>query len=54
MEMWALVCFWYVGLLIVISLVFAVVCAIGGFYDLTHLFKELKSATIDEKDDGRV
>jgi len=54
MNSWAIICFLYVGIMIAINVVFAVLCAIGGFYDLAHLFRELKNAKIDETDDGRV
>ncbi len=39
---------------LVIFVIFTIVMSIGGFIDLRYLFKELKSAPFDEKDDGRV
>ena len=54
MSTWALVTYWYTVISLIIFVGFTIVMSIGGFIDLRHLFKELNSGVLDEKDDGRV
>lgn len=44
----------YVVVGLILTAIFAVVAIIGGAFDLVFMFKELKSKTADEADDGRV
>jgi len=54
MSSWALICFWITGIFIIVNFLLSIAVAIGGFYDLLHLTKELKESKVNETDDGRV
>ena len=54
MGFWAWSSFIYVGIFVLINVVFTIVCAVGGFFDLIKFFKDLATSDIDERDDGRV
>lgn len=51
---WSIFTMYYVVVNIIIMVVFTIVSAIGGGFDLTYLLKELKRRQVDELDDGRV
>ena len=54
MSAWAINCYVYVVLAVVVNIIFTVAFVIGGFVDLIEMLKELKTAEIDDTDDGRV
>lgn len=54
MGFWAWSSFIYIGVFILVNVVFTVICGILGFVDLIGFFKDLSASTVDELDDGRV
>ena len=46
--------YWFVGLNVVATLIFSVVCIIFGARDLINLLRNLEHARIDDADVGRV
>ena len=54
MSAWAINCYVYVVLAVVVNIIFTIAFTIGGFVDLIEMLKELKTAEIDDTDDGRV
>jgi hypothetical protein len=51
---WANITMFYVGINVIIMLIFTIVVNIGGLLDLAYLFRELAAKEADELDDGRV
>ena len=54
MITWESITIWYVAVNLILMLIYTIVTAIGGAFDLIYLFTELKEKEIDEADDGRV
>ncbi len=54
MDIWAVSCYIYMGVLMALNIVLTILFTVGGFSDLVHLLMELKKGEIDETDDGRV
>ena len=54
MSNWAIASFCFFVIIGSLFVVITTICAIGGFFDLTHMLKELKTSVLDEMDDGRV
>jgi hypothetical protein len=54
MSTWAISCYVYAVLAVVVNIIFTIAFTIGGFVDLIEMLKELKTAEIDDTDDGRV
>lgn len=46
--------YWWVGVNTIVATGFSAICILFGARDLTALLKELKNATVDDTDDGRV
>ena len=51
---WSDFSMYYVVVNIIIMVVFTIVSAIGGGFDLIYLLKSLHKKQVDELDDGRV
>ncbi len=54
MSNWAIASFGFFIIIGALFVVITIICAIGGFFDLAHMLKELKTSELDETDDGRV
>ena len=53
MDGWAFSTYCFVGLAAIAYIVFFIVIAIGGMFDLAYLFRSLKAEVPDDADDGR-
>lgn len=51
---WSPFIFWYVAVNAILCVIFTIVVAIGGVFDLRYLLRALREAPIDEADDGRI
>jgi hypothetical protein len=54
MSNWAIGCYIYIGLFMLLNVGFTVAFTIGGLFDIIHMLRELREAEIDDTDDGRV
>ena len=54
MSSWAIASLVLVGICVLTDLAFSIGCGVGGFVDLKYLVKALRTAEVDETDDGRV
>ncbi len=51
---WEKITIWYVAINLVLMLLYTIITAIGGAFDLIYLLRELAEKEIDETDNGRV
>ncbi len=54
MSNWATASIIFVGICLLLDIIFSIGCTIGGWFDLKYLLNALKSSEVDESDDGRV
>ena len=54
MEAFKTFTYWFVGINIVATTLFSVVCLVFGAGDLVRLIRGIRESQVDEMDDGRV
>jgi len=54
MEAFKTFTYWFVGINIVATSLFSIVCFLFGAGDLLKLLRAIRESQVDEKDDGRV